>query len=267
MYDIIVENEEILQETNKLIQKIACSKIKRQFKSKSGNMTASFYIDKDDVECPKLISNLNHLYHDHGIGFKLLSKQLDNVSYTRLRTIFSELGITKRDGNSCVTETLKTIRSKNAQKSTNPWRDWSGKSRNKDGHHKHHLCGWYFNRSKSKYVWLRSSWEYAYAKWLDDQSIAWDVECRSYLLSDGRYYRPDFFIYQNNALKKIVEIKAKWYNGSLERIEKFEQFKKEYSDIEAELFTSVELQSLGIDLQSSLKAWKKERVLEKKDYE
>lgn len=267
MYDIVVENEEIFQETNRLIQKIACSKIKKQFKSRNGSMTASFCIDKDDIECPKLISNLNHLYHDCGFGFKLLSKQLGNVSYTRLRTIFRELGIIKRDGNSCVTETLKVIRSKNAQKSTNPWRDWSGKSRTKDGHNKHHLCGWYYNKSKSKHVWLRSSWEYAYAKWLDDQDITWDVECRSYLLSDGRYYRPDFFIYQNNALKKLVEIKAKWFNGSLERIDKFEQFKKEYSGIDAELVTSAELQTLGIDLQSSLKAWKKERVLEKKDYE
>lgn len=265
MYDIIVDNKEILQETNRLIRKIACSKVKKQFKTKNGNMTASFYIDKDDIECPKLISNISHLYHDCGIGFKLLSKQLDNVSYTRLRTIFRELGIAKREGNSCITETLKAIRSKNAQKSTNPWKDWAGKSNDKDKHHKHHLCGWYYNKSKSKHVWLRSSWEYAYAKWLDDKNIVWDVECRSYLLSNGSYYRPDFFIYQNNALKKIVEIKAKWFNGSLERIDKFEKFKNEYHDayVEVELVTSTELQNLGIDLQASLKAWKLERIMEK----
>lgn len=266
MYDILVEKNNLIQETIILLQTVACSKIKRHFKSRNGSMTASFIIDKDSDECPKLINNLSHLYHDCGIGFKLLGKEL-KISYTRLRTVFKTLGINQRIGNSCVTENLKTIRSKNAKKSNNPWKDWPGKNPDKDRHHKHHLGGWYFNKSNSRYVWLRSSWEYAYAKWLDDKNEAWDVECRSYLLSDGRYYRPDFFIYQNNSLKKIVEIKAKWFNGSLERIDKFEKFKKEYPNIEVSLITSDDLEKLGINLQLALKDWKQDRILEKKDYE
>ena len=31
-----------------------------------------------------------------------------------------------------------------------------------------------------KNVWLRSSWEYIYAKWLDSKNILWDIECQMY---------------------------------------------------------------------------------------
>jgi len=267
MYQIVIENKELIEETRQLIHIIACDKQKRKFKSRNGNMTASFYIDKDNPDCPKLISNLNYLYGECGMGFKLLSKEIGNVSYTRLRTIFKSLNISQRTGRSCVTENLKKIRSKNASGPTNPWRDWTGKLIDRDKNNTHHLCGWHFNKSHSKYVWLRSSWEYAYAKWLDEKNIIWDVECRSYLLSDGRYYRPDFFVYENNSLKRIIEIKSKWSNGSLERIDKFEQFKKEYSEINSVLLTLVELEGLGINMSAALKEWKANRNLEIKNHD
>lgn len=263
MYQIILENKEIIEKTRELIYEIACHKQTREFKSRNGNLTASYLINKEHPDCAILISNLKYLYDSCGIGFKLLSKELGNVSYTRLRTIFKTLEIEKRNGRSCVTESLKAIRSKNASGPLNPWRDWTGKIIDRDKHNKHHLCGWYFNKSCSRFVWLRSSWEYAYAKWLDDKGEIWDVECRSYLLSDGRYYRPDFFIYENNALKKIIEIKSKWSNGQMERIDKFEQFKKEYVGIDAVLFTLDDLQGLGINMVAALKEWKINRKLEK----
>lgn len=264
MYDILVEKNKLIQETIMLLQTIACSKIKRQFKSRNGSMTASFFIDKDSDGCPKLIDNLNHLYHDCGIGFKLLGKEL-NISYTRLRTVFKALGIAQRVGSSCVTENLKEIRSKNAKKPSNPWKDWTGKNPDKDKHHKHHLGGWYFNKSSSRYVWLRSSWEYAYASWLDSQNVSWDVEVRSYLLSDGRYYRPDFFIFVNNCLDHIVEIKSKWANGSLDRIDKFAQFGNEYSDIRTKLITNELFDIVGMSAADVLAEWKKTRILELKN--
>jgi predicted nuclease of restriction endonuclease-like RecB superfamily len=112
---------------------------------------------------------------------------------------------------------------------------------------------------------LRSSWEYGYAKFLNDNRIEWDVEARSYLLSDGRYYRPDFFIYENNNLSKIVEIKSRWSNGSLERIDKFEMFKKEYGDISAELISDELFLLINRKQKDIINEWKKVRLMELKN--
>ena len=118
------------------------------------------------------------------------------------------------------------------------------------------------NKSKNKYVWLRSSWEYGYAVWLDSQELTWDVEVRSYLLSDGRYYRPDFFIFANECLEYIVEVKSKWSNGSLERIDKFEQFKQQYPAITVKLVSDELFELIGKKQAEVLEEWKKSRVLE-----
>lgn len=261
MYEHLADKKDVIEETRDLIQKIACSNPARTFKSKGGEMVSSFFIDKDHTEVPKLIANLQHLYHDCGIGFKLLSCEFGNVSYTRLRTIFQTLGIEKRNGTSCVTEGLKKVRSERARKN-NPWTDWPSKHLDKDKVNKHHLGGWYFNKSKNKYVWLRSSWEYGYATWLDSQKLTWDAEVRSYLLSDGRYYRPDFFVFVNNCLNHVIEVKARWSNGSLERIDKFEQFRREYPAIVAKLVTDELFELVGKKQAEVLEEWKKVRVLE-----
>ena len=261
MYEILFDKKQIFDETRELIQRIACSEPTRTFKSKKGMMVSSFIIDKNHKDSFRLISNLNYLYHDCGIGFKLLSFELGNVSYTRLRTIFQTLGISKRNGKSCVTDNLKKIRSERAKKS-NPWSDWTSKHPTKDKVNRHHLGGWYFNKSAGKHVWLRSSWEYGYAKWLDSQGLSWDVEVRSYLLSDGRYYKPDFFIFTNDCLDHIVEIKARWFNGSLERIDKFEQFGREYSNIKTKLLTDELFDLIGKSQSEVLDEWKMNRILE-----
>jgi hypothetical protein len=261
MYEHLLDKKQMIIETRDLMQKIACSTPTRTFKSKGGEMVSSFVIDKNHEDSVKLISNLTHLYHDCGMGFKLLSKELGNVSYTRLRTIFRSLGITKRDGKSCVTEGLKKLRSENAKKD-NPWSDCTSKYPDKDKVNKHHLGGWYLNKSTNKNVWLRSSWEYGYAAWLDSQLLSWDVEIRSYLLSDGRYYRPDFFIFVNNCLDHIVEIKSRWSNGALDRIDKFTQFENEYPGIKTKLITDELFDLIGKNQAEVLTEWKKIRILE-----
>jgi hypothetical protein len=264
MYEHIQGLEGLIDETRELIQEIACSKIKRQFMGRGGKITTSYVIDASHKDCQKLIRNLKILYEENGMGFKLISSYLGNISYTRLRTVFETLGIEKRAGQSCVTEGLKKIRSERA-KTNNPWTNWTEKYKDKDIVNKHHVAGWYLNESKSKYVWLRSSWEYGYAKFLNDNRIEWDVEARSYLLSDGRYYRPDFFIYENNNLSKIVEIKSRWSNGSLERIDKFEMFKKEYGDISAELISDELFLLINRKQKDIINEWKKVRLMELKN--
>ena len=57
--------------------------------------------------------------------------------------------------------------------------------------------------------YLRSSYEYAYAVYLDYFSIPWSYEDQVFNI-DGKNYKPDFFFYdQYGNLEKIVEIKSR----------------------------------------------------------
>ncbi|MGP4039432.1 restriction endonuclease [Gracilibacillus sp. D59] len=60
-----------------------------------------------------------------------------------------------------------------------------------------------------KGYYLRSSYEYAYARYLDYQKISWKYEVRSFDIG-YKIYKPDFFLYdQNGLLIEIVEIKSR----------------------------------------------------------
>jgi hypothetical protein len=265
MYEHLKHLESLLANTKNLLQEIALSKKTRDFHSKNGKLISSFYIDFDHPKFVNLKKNLEILYHENGIGFKLMSKLLGNVSYTQIRNIFNKLKIDKRNKDSFITECLKNVRSENAKKN-NPWKDWTNNENIKNMHKNSNrfLGGWYFNKSNSKFVWLRSSWEYGYASYLDSQNLFWDVESRSYLLNNGKYYRPDFFIFDNKKLLKIVEIKSTWSNGSKERIDKFESFKKEYPEINCKIILDDELFKLINKTQKQiLLEWKKNRKMEK----
>jgi hypothetical protein len=57
--------------------------------------------------------------------------------------------------------------------------------------------------------YLRSSYEYAYAKYLDFYNLLWNYEEITFDLG-YKNYKPDFFLYnQNGKLEKIVEIKSR----------------------------------------------------------
>lgn len=266
MYEHLSDLSNLIEETRNLIQEIALKNMKKMTKSKRGQPVVLYDIDLQHADCPRLVQNLHNLYNDRGMGFKLLASSFGNISYTRLRTLFAKLNIETRKGNDCVTDSLRKIRSERAKK-FNPWADWTGNENLKTMHtgKKRYSCGWYFNKSKNKFVWFRSSWEYAYSKILDHQNLTWDVEVRSYLLSDGRYYRPDFFVFEKERLIKVVEVKSKWNDGSLDRVDKFLKFKDEYPDIQSELVTDELFDSLGQSQLAVLDEWKKIRILEKQN--
>lgn len=101
--------------------------------------------------------------------------------------------------------------------------------------HLAHLRGCYANRVLPEYTrgkkirhngkTFRSSWEYEYAIWLEENSIDYFYESRKFKLSDGRTYTPDFYIPSKN---EFVEIKGYWYENAKE---KFCKFKEEYPDV------------------------------------
>ncbi|MBD1824470.1 hypothetical protein H6F51_18540 [Cyanobacteria bacterium FACHB-DQ100] len=66
---------------------------------------------------------------------------------------------------------------------------------------------------------LRSSLEYIYAKYLDYKGIAWTYESKTYTLSNGVRYKPDFFLESG----EFVEIKGTFnFDQDLPKIHQFE---------------------------------------------
>lgn len=78
--------------------------------------------------------------------------------------------------------------------------------------------GGYYTSKNNGIIWLRSSYEIAYAKWLDDNDILWLYEHKHYKLSDGSSYFPDFYLVYED---KYVEIKGYMYPKAKHKIEMF----------------------------------------------
>lgn len=168
-----------------------------------------------DKRYKDLIKWLNDLYVKQGYGIKYLIKTYDlNITFPSFRHLILFIPGIELHSDRIATEALKKQRSENAKRQYIEKRGFFKPGCQESIKHKSDergIQGYYWNSSMNKYVWLRSSWEYIYAKWLNKQKIKWDVECQCYKLNDNHLYRPDFFIFDdNNNLIKIVEIKGFW---------------------------------------------------------
>ena len=82
---------------------------------------------------------------------------------------------------------------------------------------------------KYKQIYMRSSYEIAYAKWLDKNSVNWIYEPKAFrLIIKGKEatYTPDFYLPDIN---KYIEIKGYWRDDAKE---KFLEFKKQYPRVD-----------------------------------
>jgi hypothetical protein len=96
---------------------------------------------------------------------------------------------------------------------------------------------------KTKYnnITFRSTWEAKYAKWLDDHNVMWKYEQYRLIFEDISYL-PDFFIYENEKLVKIVEIKG-YIDKKNQKI--LESVKNQIA-CNFEVLTGAELLELGV---------------------
>lgn len=94
-----------------------------------------------------------------------------------------------------------------------------------------------------KDIRMDSSWEVKTAEYLDKCNINWKYSEFGFLLSDGRYYYPDFFIYNDGTLEKLIEVKG--YFREANKL-KFEMFIREYPSIIVELWNKDELKRRNI---------------------
>jgi len=98
-------------------------------------------------------------------------------------------------------------------------------------------------RTEYNGIVFRSSWEAKVAKYLDKHRIEWKYEENFYMLEGNKSYRPDFFIYQNDELVKLIEVKGYFRK---ENKEKYDMFRKMYSDIKIELWDKQVLKELHL---------------------
>lgn len=197
---------------------------------------------------------LKNLY-DIGYGYKILGREI-GLSYSKIRRLLNNfLKIKTRKGYNVVTEKVKKFRSERVKGNKSPFFDWPNQT-NKFKNNSRGIQG-YFLSKNNEYVWLRSTWEYIYAKWLDKNNINWKFEEKSYKLLNGESYRPDFFIYdKNNNFKNIVEIKGY-----------FKDREYKVKMLKEELFIDVividNINDYCENYNKELYLWKKEKLLKK----
>ncbi len=191
--------------------------------------------------------------YNEGYGTSTLAQSIGITKSVCRVLLLNWWGIRMRKGRDVVTGIVRKFRSERVSGEKNPWYDWPSKHKI---HNSRGIQGWYL-RQNGTYVWLRSTWEYIYAKWLEENNIEWEYEVNVFELDDGGRYLPDFFIYKNHKLDHVVEIKgfnkdSRYKSGLLEA-----QYK-----IKVVLIESVK--NYCKDYQKELKEWKRIRLSEKK---
>lgn len=88
-------------------------------------------------------------------------------------------------------------------------------------------------------IWMRSSYEIAYAKWCDKNKIIWQYESKTFDLGEMTY-TPDFYLPEFNL---YIEIKGYWRDDA--KI-KFEEFKQKYCGIRIKIINKEELKENNI---------------------
>jgi len=195
---------------------------------------------------------LNSIYNE-GYGLKIIARWL-GISYTQNRTLFMKyLKIKTRKGQNISTNITRKFRSERVKGNKSPWYNWPEKMPFLTKNTNTGIQGYYLRKS-GKYVWLRSTWEYIYAKWLDSKNIPWEYEAKTYKLSNGETYRPDFKILENDTF--LVEIKGSRFKN---RLYKIDLFKKQYKHINIIVITDISKYS-KIGYYKELKKWKKLRL-------
>jgi hypothetical protein len=187
---------------------------------KSKRCNKNFYSKKSERELfiennknTAIVKTILEKQYNDGYGYKLIAKDLE-FSYSIIRKILIDyLKIDCRQGYNVITDKLRKIRSENVKGENSPFYRWPERMPHLLDNNSYTGIQGYYKNNNGDYVWLRSSWEYIYAKWLDQKNIEWNVEEQSYTLSNGETYRPDFFIYENKKLKYIVELKGQMFFG------------------------------------------------------
>lgn len=214
---------------------------------------------KNTLRYNELREEIYNLYWKEEYGIKLLAQRLD-LSYSVTRGLLDFLDIPIRKGRNVVTNRLCNFRKEKALLEGKNKTGWNSPEVNrKYKKHNRGVQGFYYNKSMCKYVWLRSTWEYIYAKWLDKIGETWDVELECYTINES-LYRPDFFIFdENKNITKIVEIKGYWDSNT----NKVKILNEKLEDIDVIVIYNVDKYiEKNSHYHAELARWKKEKKKE-----
>lgn len=218
----------------------------------------------------EFFSLLKKYYVESQIGIKSLIKLLDNVlTYSIMRGILVKFGILRTQNNyvGIFTEEQKKMRSYNAKNGiTLTWLETASiydKPHLSQNSNKQGIQGFYFSKKMNKYIWLRSTYEYMFIDWLEKFGINYIFEGKTFVLNDGRKYRPDFLILnKKNEVEIIIELKSNYYvshqddKGFLLNDEQNIPVKVLVGIDEMKNYTDSNIMNYGI----ALKEWKKLRM-------
>lgn len=188
-------------------------------------------------------------------GLKNIARSL-GITYTVIRRLFiNHLGIEIRKGQNVVTDNVKKFRSDRVKGDKNPFYSWPSNMPTMKENSKISINGYYKSKNNG-YVWLRSSWEYIYAKWLDKHDIKWIHEGEKFKLSDGTTYLPDFSILSNDGDKVDCYVEIK---GHLKKsLYKVDMLRSEYNVKISVIFDMKPYTDVNIGTE--VRCWKKERL-------
>jgi hypothetical protein len=152
----------------------------------------------------------------------------DRIGYKHTKETKNKIGIGNK-GKLVLKETGEKISKTKKASSTTP--------RGKE----HYMFGKVIHGKWEKYkgIWMRSSWEVAYAKYLDKNNIKWLYESKVFDLKITGYI-PDFYLSKSNT---YIEIKGWWRDDAKK---KFRLFKKIYPKVKIIVLTKSKLKKLGI---------------------
>jgi hypothetical protein len=101
--------------------------------------------------------------------------------------------------------------------------------------------GWY-SRKDGRRIYLRSSWEFQVAKYLDTNNFLWEYELNAFPIKyndkEGTY-RPDFYLINE---KEYWEVKG-WWRG--DALSKYIAFLKQYPKIKIKIIDKIKLNELN----------------------
>jgi hypothetical protein len=100
-----------------------------------------------------------------------------------------------------------------------------------------HGNGEYYNK-----IFMRSSYEIVYAKYLDNREIKWLYEPKVFILKENNTYTPDFYLPESNT---YIEVKGWWRDKAKK---KFKEFKKLYSTLKIEILDKKKLIKKGVKI-------------------
>ena len=162
------------------------------------------------IKTSRALDPLRKAYAD-GYGFKTLAKEI-GITYSVIRTAFDMFELPKRTGQNVVTQRLREMRSANVTGDANPWFNWT--TNRPDMHAGLHKAtgrnGWWKD-ANGRVIYLRSTFEYAIARYLDEHNYIWDVETVRFKTPYGMY-TPDFVVFKQDGTLLILEVKGTFNN-------------------------------------------------------